>query len=154
MKTYHKLTIEEKKKWGYPDEHQLDDIQKDKLNQFISWARDNKVKFIESEKHLYSQDLWIGGIVDLVFEMNGKRYIGDIKTSKNVYPEMFAQMGAYDIMLQEMGHKPFDGYIILHIPQKGSLKVVQTKHMELNRNYFKAALELYKIKKMVDGSIN
>ncbi len=132
---------------------ELDATQKQVIKKFFEWAVENEVTFRESEKNLYSRTMRTGGIVDLVFEMGGKKYIGDIKTSSGIYPEMFAQMGAYDLMLREMGFDSFDGYLIINLKKDGKIDFALTEHMELNRDFFKAALELYKIKQIVDGSV-
>ncbi len=114
------------------------------INNFIEWARENKVKFIESEKNVYSRNLWIGGILDLVVEMDGKRLIADIKTSSGIYNEHFFQMAAYDLCLEEMGEK-VDGYLVINLKKTGEFDLKITENKEINREAFKSALSLYKI---------
>ena len=116
------------------------------FNHFKKWAEDNKVTFIESEKHLFSKEMWTGGIVDLVFEMDGKKYIGDIKTSSGIYNEAFFQMGAYHMMLEEMGEgKDVAGYIVINLKKDGTHALKLAENMELNKSAFKHALGLYKV---------
>lgn len=128
---------------GLPE---LEDTQMIAFNHFKKWAEDNKVKFLESEKHLWSKEMWLGGIVDLVFEMDGKKYIGDIKTSSGIYNEAFFQMGAYHLMLQEMGEADdVEGYIVINLRKDGKMDMKMATDLELNQQAFKHALGLHKI---------
>lgn len=114
------------------------------IQKFIDWAVENKVKFLESEKHVFSESLWIGGILDLVLEMDGKKLIADIKTSSGIYNEAFFQMGAYDLCLEEMGEK-VDGYLVINLKKTGEFDLKIAENKELNKKAFLSALELYKI---------
>lgn len=120
--------------------------QQEAFNHFKQWAEDNKVTFLESEKHLWSEKMWTGGIVDLVFEMDGKKYIGDIKTSSGIYNEAFFQMGAYHLMLEEMGEaKDIAGYIVINLKKDGTMDMKRADNMTINQEAFLSALSLYKI---------
>lgn len=141
--TVHKA-IEEWIKEG--KEPELEDENQVKVfNLFKDWATENKIKFLESEKHLYSKEMWIGGIVDMVFEMDGKKYIGDIKTSSGIYNEAFFQMGAYHLMLEEMGVKDIEGYIVINLKKDGKMDMKMAVDLDLNQTAFKHALGLYKV---------
>lgn len=113
---------------------------------FMFWAEKEGVKFLESEKHIYSKEFWIGGIVDLVIEIKGKKYIADIKTSSGIYNEAFFQMGAYNLCLEEMGeYKDLDGYLVINLKKDGTMDLKMATDMETNKQAFKSALQLYKI---------
>lgn len=117
------------------------------FGEFVKWKRQNKVKFLFTEKKVYSEKHWYGGIVDFVCTIEGKRYVGDIKTSNGIFPEHFLQMGAYDIALQEMGEPGADGYIIVNLQKSGKIR---TKHFNNTKKFqdaFLHALELYKTMK-------
>lgn len=118
------------------------------IQKFIDWAVENKVKFLESEKHVFSESLWIGGILDLVIEMNGKRLIADIKTSSGIYNEAFFQMGAYDLCLEEMGEE-VDGYLVINLKKTGEFDLKIAENREINQKAFLSALELYKITQLL-----
>lgn len=127
-------------------EPQLEGTQKTAFDKFKQWVKDNKVEFLESEKHVWSEKLWIGGIVDVVFTMDGKKYIGDIKTSKKIYNEAFFQMAAYDLCLQDMGqHGDVEGYVVINLKKDGTIDFMRADNMDVNRQAFLAALELHKI---------
>lgn len=114
------------------------------VQKFIDWAVENKVKFLESEKHVFSEKLWIGGILDMVIELNGKKLIADIKTSSGIYNEAFFQMGAYDLCLEEMGYE-IDGYLVINLKKTGEFDLKIAENKEINKRAFLSALELYKI---------
>ncbi len=116
-------------------------------NHFISWAKKNAVRFLDSERHVYSREFWIGGICDLMFEMKGLSYVGDIKTSKSVYWSQFLQMGAYQLCIEEMTGESFDGSIIIRLGKDGSFETQESLNPARDRDGFIHALELYKIKK-------
>ena len=144
----HKAIEEWIKEGKEPD---LVDEQKVVFDKFKDWVKENKVEFIESEKHLYSEKLWIGGICDLVFTMNGKKYIGDIKTSSGIYNEAFFQMGAYNLCLEEMGeHTDIEGYIVINLKKDGTIDFKRADNMEINKQAFLSALSLHKIIKSIE----
>src|SRR3990167_7665561 len=124
----------------------LDESQMIAFDNFKNWADEKKVEFLESEKHLYSKEMWLGGIVDLVFRMDGKKYIGDIKTSSGIYNEAFFQMGGYHLMLEEMGEaKDVEGYIVINLKKDGTMDMKRADDMKINQEAFRHALGLYKI---------
>lgn len=139
----------------------LEGMEKKAFDHFVKWAIDNKVKFLESEKHVYSRSLWVGGIVDIVCEIDGKRYVADIKTSSGIYPEAMIQTSAYAKFLEEMGEYPkttyqiegdewlyekpaFDGVLILNCNKKGGFEHAFNYDIEGNFECFKAATKLYR----------
>lgn len=116
---------------------------------FINWTTKNKVKFLESEKQIYSKELFIAGTADFVCEIEGKKYIGDIKTG-GVYDRIpHFQTAGYRFMLEEMGEKDYFGSIIVNIKKDGSFD--ETKDVMFSYDYktdldgFLAALKIYRI---------
>ena len=124
------------------------------FNHFCNWANQNKVKFLASEKNVWSEKMWVGGICDIICEIDGKRYVGDIKTSSGIYPEHFIQASAYAQMLTEMKeYEPnqnpefetaFDGVVIINLKKDGTFDYQYNYDVEGNFNCFKAALTLYR----------
>lgn len=118
------------------------------LGKFQGWAKENVGEFVESEAKLYSEKHWYAGTVDIIYrDKDGKLWIADIKTSSGVYPEMFAQMGGYDIAWQEMnGEADVYGYVILHVDKKKcEINPVGFHDTEMCREFFLHALGLYRI---------
>lgn len=110
-------------------------VEHDQLHQFIEWAT-GKV-FIASEMALRSSKLWVAGTCDFIVEIDGKRYMGDLKTSNYVSYKNFIQCGAYALMYEEMGKGKIDGIIIVHMPRTGGFKV----HMDMDVDAYKLDFE-------------
>lgn len=128
----------------------IDTHENKQVDNFIKWAITNDVEFLESEKNIYSKELWIGGICDLVFRKGGKIYIGDIKTSKSVYPTYFWQTAAYQFMLQEMGFYPdVYGFCVIRIGKDGTFETQENYAYEDNIDGFKSALNIYRKLKLI-----
>jgi hypothetical protein len=66
-------------------------------------------------------------------EIDGKKYVGDSKTSNAVYPEYFYQTAAYRMMLEEMGEKDFSGSIIIRVGKDGSFD--EAKDVIFSKDY-------------------
>lgn len=90
---------------------------------FTNWAVANKIKFLESEKKMYAEDIGLAGTCDLVFEKDGKKYVGDIKTTSGIYDmSPFLQCAAYRLMLEKMGETGFYGSLIIRLGKDGSFE--------------------------------
>lgn len=118
---------------------------KDLIAPFMAWAGTNEVRFLDCEVMVYSEAHKYAGRFDLLFEQDGKRYLGDIKTGKGVYPDYFIQLGAYQIAHTELGGQ-VDGCTILHLNSK-SLHPYTSDNSERDRKAFLNCLELYRLLK-------
>lgn len=124
---------------------ELDEQGQKMFDNFKEWVEKNNVKILKSELHVHSKSMWIGGILDLVIEMDGSRLIADIKTSSGIYNEHFFQMAAYDMCLEEMGEPKADGYLVINLKKTGEVDFKISQNKEINREAFKSALKLYQI---------
>lgn len=77
------------------DPETLDDSVKPFVTAFMEFISDFKPKFIESEAFVASRKYGYAGTLDAIVEMNGETYVLDIKTGKNIYPEVGLQLSAY-----------------------------------------------------------
>ncbi len=127
----------------------------DMVDQFIAWVKENNVKFLESEKQIYSKTHWYAGTVDFVCEIDGKIWIGDIKTSSGIYPEYFFQTSGYQLAIQEMGLYPeIEGHIIVNIKKDGSkFEVEKSYGYAQSVEAFKAALIIYRAQEALKATI-
>jgi hypothetical protein len=115
------------------------------FNHFKKWAIDNNIKFIESEKQVYDEDLWIAGTIDLVFEKDGKTYLGDIKTYSGIYDRTpFFQCAGYRYMYEKTTGKKLDGSCIIRLGKDGSFEEKWSYDYETDLKGFTSAVELYK----------
>ena len=125
----------------------IENHENEQVQKFIDWANENDVKFLESENQVYSEKHFYAGTYDLLLEMGGRRYIGDIKTSNGIYGrEFFAQMAAYRLAWEEMEKRdPIDGSIIIRIGKDGSFERKESFDYDTDAKMFLAALEIYRI---------
>lgn len=127
----------------FPDDPVLNKM----CENFTNWALENEVKFLESEMRVYSEKYWYAGTIDLVLEMNGKKYLGDLKTSSGIYDEHFYQTAAYQNALNEMGHHlDIVEHIIINTKKDGKMQVKTSTDYENNRKAFMGALAIYRVK--------
>jgi len=116
---------------------------------FLDWATDNNVHFLESEQKVYSEKHWYAGTCDLVFEMDGEKWIGDIKTSKGIYGrEWFAQMAGYQLAMEEMGllkQGEIKGRKVIRIGKVGNdFETRDSFDYRTDKKIFLACVELYR----------
>ena len=88
---------------------------------FYSWAADNNVKVLESEKTVVSQKHMFAGTLDLLVHTGQKRLLVDIKTGKDIYPEAALQLSAYRQALQE-NNEPVDAMGVVLLREDGTYK--------------------------------
>ena len=79
---------------------------------FFDWEKKNKFVFLKSELQLVSEKHFFGGTCDIYCELDGKKTLIDIKTSKACYGEHFTQVAAYKILLEENGYPVEDAKIL------------------------------------------
>jgi hypothetical protein len=113
---------------------------------FKGWAMKNKVNFLSSETPVYSKEWFVAGTPDFTCEIDGKRYVGDLKTYKKMWDRVpFFQTAAYMKMLEEMGEPKYDGSVIVNINKEtGELTDHYTFDWENDRKAFEACLTLYR----------
>ena len=121
--------------------------QADKMiSNFIIWAKENKVEFLASEKRVYSEKYFFAGTYDFLCKIDGKTWLGDIKTSSGIYPEMFFQCAGYQICEEEMNSKvKIDGHIIVNLKKDGTFKEKRSVSNKDNKKAFLSALNLYRV---------
>lgn len=116
------------------------------LQAFAQWAVENRVTFLASEEKMYSKDWWTAGTADLILEIDGKRYIGDVKTQAKLWDNTpHIQCAAYAKMYKEMGKGEIDGTIIVLIPKETNNLTTHVRFaLDEDIKAFEAALTLYK----------
>lgn len=117
------------------------------LELFRDWAKGENITFLETEKRMYSKNWWVAGTCDLVFEKEGKKYIGDIKTYAKIWDRVpFFQCSGYAAMYEEMndGKEIIAGYCVLRVSKDGSFEAKWSFDTIGDTKAFFAAVELYK----------
>jgi hypothetical protein len=67
---------------------------------FLEWAEGSKLTVDRTEVQLVSEKYQFGGTLDAMF-IQGKRSMGDWKTSNGIYTDYLVQLGAYGILWEE-----------------------------------------------------
>lgn len=116
------------------------------LEKFATWAHDNDVRFLASEQPLYSEEWFVAGTPDFIFEKDGKVFVGDLKSYKKIWDKVPAyQCAAYAKMWTEMGNRPVDGTCIVNINKEtGELTDQWFYDLKSDVECFEAALKLYR----------
>ena len=100
---------------------------------FLEWEEANKVKFISSERVVYSKKHDYIGKMDIEAKVNGKLCLLDIKTSNGIYNEMYMQTAAYVMADQEESKRKYAGRWLIRLSKETEKEYV--KRMELkNKN--------------------
>lgn len=121
------------------------DADNDQLIKFVQWVKEHDVKFLASEKKMYSESLWLAGTCDFVAIVDGKKLVGDIKTTSGIYDlTPFMQCAAYRTMLEEMGETDFEGSVIVRLGKDGSFEERYRYDFETDKEGFLSALKLYR----------
>lgn len=120
-KEVHALLEESLNKWIAEGSMQLtvDPV----VNSVLEWMRSEGYTPIKAEINLYSTEMWVGGICDLIAEKEGKKIIFDFKTSGTVQTKYFYQLAAYNLMYREMFGDSAFSCAIIHIPRGKSFSV-------------------------------
>lgn len=111
---------------------------------FYKWVESNHVEVIENERSVYSDKYQYAGTLDMLAKINGRKDITivDIKTGKNLYPEVQLQISAYRQALKEQGIEATMSALLLK--EDGSYKYEE--YTEDRLEPFLACLKLWQWK--------
>ena len=121
-------------------------------DKFFKWQKANNLKHIKSEIKLVSDKYMFGGTADIYCDLDGKKTLIDLKTSKAVYGEAFIQTAAYKVLLEENGY-PVDKVLILRIgrdPEEG-FEEREVVRLDLYFKKFLKCLEIVQIDNQIKG---
>lgn len=142
------------------EQYKVEDDHKVAIQHVIDWSVKNKVKFLVSEEKVFSRELFTGGTIDFIFEMEGETWIGDIKTGSGIYPEHFFQTAGYQKLNEDMvkagdGGIPLNikGHVILNPKKDGTFDEKRSISNEDNLKAFMAAFDLYRVQQKLKGTI-
>lgn len=140
------------------------------IGAFEQWAKKEDVRFLASEQKVYSKSLFVAGTYDFMFEKDGKRYLGDLKTYKRIHDRTpLIQCAGYAIMYEEMKADQHDfrdaegrradgeilpderisGYCVVNLPKDRPFNeeadVVWAYDPEADKEGFLACVKLYRL---------
>lgn len=84
---------------------------------FLAWALQSKLQIIDTERPLVSEKHRFGGTRDAIL-VDGRRSVGDWKSSNDIYPEYLVQLAAYGILDEEDGNTIDGGYHLLRFSKQ------------------------------------
>lgn len=121
---------------------------------FLQWVQDHQVKFLVSEQMVFSKKHLYAGTTDFICKIDGRLWIGDLKTSQSVYSEYFAQTSAYlEARTEEFPTEKFDGAVIVRVGKEdGDFEAVSKTREELAPHFelFLNCLAVYKSLKKLE----
>lgn len=88
------------------------------VNAFLDWMAANKVKFISSERVVYSKKYDYIGKMDIEAKVNGKLCLIDIKTSNGIYNTYGLQTAAYVRADEEESGKEYAGRWVIRLAKE------------------------------------
>ena len=109
---------------------------------FLEWESANKVKFVTTERVVYSKKHDYIGKMDIEAKVNGKLCLIDIKTSNGIYNEMYMQTAAYVMADQEESKRKYHGRWLIRL-SKETEKEYNERMERKNVNRIKKGKEPY-----------
>lgn len=91
---------------------------------FLAWESEHKVKFLWSERFIYSKKHDYCGQADFGAMVDGKRCVCDIKTGNGLYNSVFVQLAGYQQAIEEESGEKYDGRWAIRIT-----KVSEEEHV-------------------------
>ena len=88
------------------------------INAFLDWVNENKVKFISSERVVYSKKYDYIGKMDIEANVNGKLCLIDIKTANNLYNTYNLQIAAYLKADEEESTRRYQGRWLIRLAKE------------------------------------
>jgi len=125
---------------------------------FVEWWEEYNPTLIETEVHLFSDELKVAGTCDMVCEIDGELWIVDFKTSNNMQTTYELQASVYGKMYEECYGKKADRFGLLWLKsskRKGATGKMQGKGWEMvessrsqedNLDIFKTVKKLFDLK--------
>ena len=127
---------------------------------FVEFWETYKPTLVESEVHVFSDELKIAGTADLILEIDGEVWMVDIKTSNYLHDSYDLQLACYTQAWNENFERPIDrmGILWLKASTRGESKkegIIQGKGWQLKesstpleegKRIFQHLYEIYLIK--------
>lgn len=133
------------------------ELAKNGFNKFADYWKTAGLKIVETEKQLAHPTLGFGGSLDCICEdKDGKMVILDLKTSKAIYSEYWAQVSAYSNLWNSdvfcvSGYGAIQRHIIVRIGKEKADDIEVVEKNELNEYWklFQGALMIYNAQKKI-----
>jgi len=126
------------------------------LLRFVDFWETHNPTLIETEVHLFSDELKVAGTCDLIIELNGERWVLDLKTSNHLHTTYDLQTAVYAQCYTECFHKSIDRCGILWLKsskRKPNMEKLQGKGWEIveSSRTFEENIDIFKnVKRIFD----
>jgi hypothetical protein len=122
------------------------------VQKFLDWQKEHKVEFLMSEQQIYSRKFNYTGTLDFICKIDDKLYIGDLKTSSGIYPEMLIQTAAYRYArTEEYPEEKYTGQVIVKVGKEdGNLQVALVNDDKWYSKMFTTFIAALKLKEGLD----
>lgn len=102
------------------------------VERFFSWVKEHDVKFLSSEQAVFSKQYKYAGTADFMCKIDGKLWLGDVKTSSGIFDEYWAQTASYLEARTEEFNEGYEGVVIVRVGKTdGDLEVKTKTRQEL-----------------------
>jgi hypothetical protein len=133
--------------WIKGEKPEIPDDEKERncVISFLKWVKEAKVKFLSSEKVIYSKKYNYAGILDAEATIGKERTIIDFKSTNGIYNEMHYQLAGYWLAAEEESKKKYKrGYIIKFGKNDGEFEAHEITRKEYLKDLraFLGALEI------------
>lgn len=113
------------------------------ITAFLKFQKEHKIKWLESERYIYSKKHNFVGILDAVGMMGKDLVLIDFKSSNAIYDEMRFQVAGYQIAYEEETGKKFDKRMIARFGKEtGDFEYRELDNDEADKKAFLACLAL------------
>jgi len=123
---------------------------------FVEFWEESKPTLVETEVHIFSDVLKVAGTCDLIVEINGERWLLDLKTSNQLQTTYELQTAVYGQCYEECFGKKIDRYGILWLKsskRKSAKGKMQGKGWEIveSSRTFEENIDIFKtVKRLFD----
>lgn len=111
---------------------------------FLDWVKAHDVKFVYSERRIFSRRYRYAGTLDAEGYVDGQLAIIDFKTSSGIWPEMRFQTAAYEAARREESGKSYTRWIARLGKDDGLFEAKELHDLEKDFAAFLGAFEAYK----------
>lgn len=127
----------------------VDDFDAPEIIQpFVKWSLENVQTFLFAERAMHDPKLFFAGTADFAYVgKDGKRYIGDFKTSSGIYGiDYWLQVCAYRHLAECEGDQEYDGMTVVRIGKEdGSFEAHSLFDYEPYRDVFLSCVRIYRM---------
>lgn len=113
------------------------------ITAFLKFQKEHKLKWLESERYIYSKKHNYAGILDAIAKEGKNLVLVDFKSSNGIYDEMRYQVAGYQIAWEEEMDKKIDKRIIVRFGKEdGEFEIKELDEDDKDKRVFLACLDI------------